>query len=369
MKTFAKFGMLCLTGSIILSSCQKEDQPIITSEKDVVIHLSQEISKGGRIRNVEQQTADLKEKLLIEILELSKDEVFRQIVLEQSLKQSHGDYNVYVKDALGLYKGDATKIKTILGLNESIKSLNGGLEQIIFYPRAETIEEQTSQFKATPISLSAPVLVSKEIINKDYTSPGLRLSSARELTSNQQVTEEFAWSNDVWVVGDEENVSPQNQIPAEQLAKGGRYQGQPEYAGLIQVTDMGAIEPWVDGKFEFKIFIRNSSAGAVSERAFGSWARKNFQDQKWKDFGHFMGNWNTSTFGNWTYEKWIEEDGGASGSVTIALPPPSGQTGPTYSVTLPSHERDDDLGLATIQFTDSIDQVYNLSYCNIKRKN
>ena len=60
MKTFANFGMLCLTGSIILSSCQKEDQPIITSEKDVAIHLSQEISKGGRIRNVEQQTADLK---------------------------------------------------------------------------------------------------------------------------------------------------------------------------------------------------------------------------------------------------------------------------------------------------------------------
>ncbi len=69
------------------------------------------------------------------------------------------------------------------------------------------------------------------------------------------------------------------------------------------------------------------------------------------------------------YENWWEEDGGQSNSTTITMPPPSGQTGPTVSTTIPSQNRDDNLGMATIPFTDLITQVYNISYANIKRRN
>ena len=67
-------------------------------------------------------------------------------------------------------------------------------------------------------------------------------------------------------------------------------------------------------------------------------------------------------------EKWIERDGGKSASITISIPPPPGSSGVTTTVSFPSKERDDDMGLTTIQFTDNINQVYNISYANIKRK-
>lgn len=68
------------------------------------------------------------------------------------------------------------------------------------------------------------------------------------------------------------------------------------------------------------------------------------------------------------YEKWIERDGGKSNAITISIPPASGTNAPAITVNIPSEERDDDLGLATVQFTDNIDQVYNISYANIKRR-
>ena len=173
----------------------------------------------------------------------------------------------------------------------------------------------------------------------------------------------------MYVIGEEENVSPENMIAANEDRTQGRTQGIAEYGGIIQVTNLNQIEHWTSGKLEFKIIVLNALGGQISIRAFGRWARSNFRDRKWKDFGHFISNWNTSTFANWMYENWIEEDGGSSSSITIVMPPPQGQSGPTISQSFPSKDRDDNLGLATIQFTDNISQVYNITYANIKRRN
>lgn len=68
------------------------------------------------------------------------------------------------------------------------------------------------------------------------------------------------------------------------------------------------------------------------------------------------------------YENWIERDGGLTSSITLNFPPPQGQSGPGFSATIPSKSGDDNLGLATIQFTDLTTQIYNISFSNIRRK-
>ena len=195
------------------------------------------------------------------------------------------------------------------------------------------------------------------------------MNNGYDLVFYQNVSEDYAWENDVWVIGEEENVSDENLVAALEDISVARVQGQPEYGGIIQCTDLNAIEHWTSGKLEFKILVLNASGAKISQRGMGKSKRMYFRDQKWKDFGHFIGNWNTSTFGNWMYENWWEEDGGQSNSVTITMPPPAGQPGPTVSITVPSKNKDDDLGLATIQFSDPITQVYNLTNANIKRRN
>jgi len=325
--------------------------------------------------NSKMELVVLRQQTMKEVLSMARNQVFKEFVLSECLKQKHGDYNVYIKDIITNFKGNPDYEKGITTLEKlvsQIKAISDNREPNVFYPKAENIdrERRLSSVAQTQTNfLEEPVGVFQDVYNPDYSSPGYIVNIDNNLVFYDNITEEYAWDNDVWVIGEEENVSPENMIAAPEDLLSARTQGGAEYGGIIQCTDLNAIEHWTSGKLEFKIFILNSSGGQISVRAFGKWARKNFRDQKWKDFGHFVGNWNTSTFGNWMYENWIEEDGGSSSSITITMPPPTGQSGPTISTTFPSKNQDDNLGLATIQFTDNITQVYNISYSNIKRRN
>jgi hypothetical protein len=55
-----------------------------------------------------------------------------------------------------------------------------------------------------------------------------------------------------------------------------------------------------------------------------------------------------------------------SASITVSVPPKRKWWSNNYNKY--PVRRDDDLGLATVQFSDNIDQVYNVSYANIKRR-
>jgi hypothetical protein len=65
-------------------------------------------------------------------------------------------------------------------------------------------------------------------------------------------------------------------------------------------------------------------------------------------------------------ENWWERDGGGSSTSTITIPSANGAPGTSYTINHGSW--DDDLGKATVQFTDPIDQIYQVSYMNFKRK-
>jgi hypothetical protein len=323
----------------------------------------------------EAELSVLKEQTLFQVLTAAKQVDFRKLVLQECLKQKHGDYNVYLKDVALILKGKKEYEEIVSSLDiliPKIRELNGGREPLIFYPRAEVIAENEKNKVISRIvngEVREPIGVYEGVYELDYSSPGYIIDNGFSLVYYQNITEDYAWENDVWVLGQEENVSDENMVPAIEDQIGGRFQGQSEYGGIIQCTNLNAIEHWTAGKLEFKIFVFDANGVKRSERAFGRWKRSNFKDQKWKDFGHFIANWNTSVFGNWMSENWWEEDGGQSNSVTITMPPPSGQTGPTVSTTIPSKNLDDNLGVATIQFTDPISQIYNISFANIKRRN
>jgi hypothetical protein len=275
-------------------------------------------------------------------------------------------------------------LATLQPLVFQLYALYGNNEPILFYPKAETYERNSRKIlksgrgSSTSFSTAVPVaVIGDEYIPTPQTCPGYILNVNDQLIYFKDITEDYAWLNDVWVVGQEEDVSPENMIAAPEDVAGtqGRFEGQAEYTGYIQVTNLGEIEHWTSGKLEFNTTVFNSTGSKVwGTKRYGKWKRENFRDQKWANFGSsFIGNWNTSTYGGWMYEHWMEEDGGQSSEITVTFTtPPNAQTGVpgnTVSTKIPSRQRDDDLAGSLVQFTDDINQIYNINFMNFKRKN
>ena len=248
------------------------------------------------------------------------------------------------------------------------------LEPVVFIP---FLEDKTQSWITNN---QYPTTVPDGVIRDEYDTTtnlcaGYTLNSSNVLTAKSlNISETYAWANDLWVFGSEENLEADNMVAAnaknDQLEiVSNRFNGQAEYGGIIQVTNLNKLEHWIMGKLEFRYLVYNANGTIIKDKRFGKRKRNEFRNQVWKDFNDFIFYWNTGNIGNWTIEHWIEEDGGNSSSISYSVPPPQGQTGPTVSITIPSKSKDDDLGRTIIQFTDPISTAYGVTYANIKRKN
>jgi hypothetical protein len=318
----------------------------------------------------------LRQEALVQILEMGKNREFRTYVLNECLKQKHGDYNVYLSDIVAAYSGKQElkkNVEKLEALSTKIKAAANGREPLLFYPRTETIEEsrkKNANARTASENLQEPIGVFEEVYNPDYSSPGYIVDYNGSFNFYQNITEEYAWENDVWVIGEEENVSSDNMLPAVEdfNLNPARVNGEAEYGAIIQLTDMNALEHWTAGKFEFKYVVNSASGALIKERAFGKTKRKYFRDNKWYDYNDFIANWNISNIGNWMIEGWIEEDGGNS-TTNISQTFPAPCTGcPSTTVSYSRQNKDQDMGRTMVQFSDNKGQVYNITYANLKRK-
>jgi len=363
---FWMLGAILLTG---FSKCKRQE-------------MSVSIPKETRIKQLE-------ETLMTEVLIMSRDPQFRSQIRDECIKQEKGEYEVTFEKIINLNEGNPAfsssigKIKTAVLELKNIKRT----DPVIFYPRAEIYDDYRKKNNnllsnriapedqyvpaGTYIPPGIPTAVYQDYYYPDYSTDGYTINSSNYLTYFGNINEDYAWENDVWVIGYGEDCSSGNLVDAPPPPLNPeRTQGQSERGMIIQCTNLNSIEPWLSGKLEFKYTVFNSSGATIlGPIAGGRVKRKYFKNQQWYDYNRFIGNWHTSTFGNWMYEHWIEEDGGQSSSITINMPPPQGYTGPTYSVSLPSKNRDDNLGTVAVQFTDAITQIDNISYANVKRKN
>jgi hypothetical protein len=344
--------------------------------------------------SIDQQETDLKKYKEIATVLLSiasQNQEFYNLMRSECAKQQYGDYYVRLNDII---KINQKKQFWSQDENEQIIILNNKLEKsisnnvIIFIPSVETDEDiRLKKVKTAKTSLQysdIAVVFMDEYLPIPELAPGYLVTN-EILAFDQMIDEEYAWENDVWVIGQEEVVSASNmQInpvgfefnPVSTVSSGGstnsannRTEGRQEFGGRIQITDLGKVEPWISGKLELKYFVFNTTGTNIKERAFGKTKRKHFKDKKWYDYNDFIVNWNNMNVGNWNIESWIEEDGGSSSSVSQTFPAPSGCIGcPSTTITHPSKSRDDILGRSMVQYSDNITQIYNISYANFTRK-
>lgn len=331
---------------------------------------------------------------------------FREMLRAECGKEKYGDYFVKLTEILTLNKNnyfwnqDTNKI--LFSALQSIEK-NTWRSVILFIPSVET--EQDNLITILQLeSAEIHAVFMDEYSDLTLTCPGYLMTNG-SLSFNQVIDEEYAWENDVWVFGQEEVVSEDNMIAnnsslsfiadfqdpnnsgdisaSGDITGGGgfyssntgggssiprfRTEGREEWGGIIQITDLGAVEPWIHGKLELKYFVFISGTSNVKERGWGKRKRKNFRDSKWADFNDNIGPWNTPNLGNVLVEAWIEEDGGSSSTISHTFP--SQCTGcPATTISTTIKDGDDNLGRSFVQFSDQIGRVYGITHANFKRK-
>lgn len=327
-------------------------------------------------------------EIMKEVLVMAKDQDFKMFMYENArqLNNEGSDYVIYLDNVTSKFKStdkfskSTSKIET---LSAKVQSLNNGKKPMVFFPKAETLEDRSLTQKGFSVAkaLNEPIAVLKGAYYDDYSAPGYTLSNSGNLTYSRNVTQDYAWENDVYIIGDEELVdcfdcvSIGNPNPPSPSNSGVRFDGRAEYGGQIKVTDLNAIEHWFSGQLEFQIVVAGAQGNAntvILNRKFSQVKRKHFKDNKWFDYNVFIANWNTSNLGQFNFEKWIERDGGKSASIGIPLPGIAATSTtpaiPGATVTVPSEDRDDDLGLQIVQFSDNLSQIYSISYMDFKRR-
>ena len=325
-------------------------------------------------------TKTYKEIASIILTTAKSNDIFRTVAYVECNKQKYGDYYVKLDELISLntthnYWDEAT-VNRLSNLEKAITDTKRN-DVTIFIPSIEKHPEKAiaNRILARTEVVQEPVaVVASEYDISTQTSKGYIVENNGVLTFYQTINEAFAWEHDVWVVGEEENCSPENMVAAVEdtaILTYGRVNGGAEYGGIIKVTDWSLVEPWVAGKVEFRciVFKGAGGGGSVHDKPYGKWRRQNF-DGVFKDFGTFLFNWNISNIGDWTTEKWIEEDGGTSNAISssVSWRDAFGITH-TTTITSPAKDRDDDLGLTIIQFSDNINQEYDLGGVKIKRRN
>ena len=333
------------------------------------------------------------------IIASAKEDIkFRTIAYQECSKQKYGDYYVKLNELISLNGQhkywDRVTVDNLLDLQKLCKR-EGKNDVIVFIP---SIENHPEKAQSSINNLSAerkvqnasglasesselggyryqdPIaVIVDEYDNPTKTCPGYIVVMNGTLRFFQTIDEEFAWDYDVWVIGEEENLPAESMVAADETnfieTNSTRVNGRSEYGGIVKVENWSLVEPWVSGKPEFRLIVFRG-AGLDSnpkDKKFAKWRRRHF-DNRFFNFGEFLFNWNVSNIGNWTTEKWVELDGGTSSSLsnTISWKDSFGNSYAS-TVTLPSQNKDDDLGLTMIQFTDNINQEYGLTGIKIKR--
>jgi hypothetical protein len=387
----------------LLFSCSNEEASI-TNDNVAVMDTSIESRTMGLAVNefTDTQKITTYAELAKEVLLMAKTSDFRSYVYNNAhqLSEAGDDYLVYVDDMtkkLSTTSKFGTSTSNIKTLSAKIKSLDQSEIPMIFFPRAETLEGLALSNKGFDVAknMKEPIVVLKGAHNSDYSAPGYKLNDEGELEYAFDVNEEYAWENDVYVIGAAEylpertNISENliietEEVPSATTGKNGtsltgkskfrRVNGEAEHGAWIQVTDLNGIESWFSGKLEFRQIVAGTQGAAgtiVAETPFGRVRRKYFKDDKWVRFNaSFLFNWNLNNLGDYNVEKWIEEDGGSSAEISISIPgsafKPATSTTPSQpaiagtTVKVTTKKDDDDLGSRIVQFSDNRYKRYDI---------
>jgi hypothetical protein len=326
--------------------------------------LTENISPDSELNsNDVNQASEISKKLILakEILKASEDPKFRNLIWEETGKKFDGDFNFLLSNLSGKTT-NARKFnlnERLLNLIKENQNLENGLQ--IYIPFQE--EKAKLRLNENP---SEVILVFQELDEKQKEVEGYTLNNDELVKMNFKISEEFAKTNEVWVLGYNERIGLTGYLSIDRNA---RVAGAGEYIHQIQVPDLSAIEHSTAGAIELTARVATQRSGDALVYTYPDISRGDLKDRKWKTLDTFIANWNLTTIGDYLKVHWTERDGGDKDVVKITLTMPASTNIPyDTKVEFTIDNRDDDLGHQMVQFTDSQTQIYSTGLISWKMK-
>lgn len=280
---------------------------------------------------------------------------------EEVGKKFDGDYNFLLSSLW-----DQTLHSRRLQINDDImisieenQNFENGLQ--IYIPNFE------SKLKARMTATETETIVVFQESNETIKEvDGYKLIDGELVKLDFKISEEFAKTNDVWVLGYNERIGDFNFANSDKSA---RVVGTGEYIHQIQIPNLSEIESWTAGAIELTARVATQKSGDALVYYYGDISRKDLKDRKWKTMNTFIANWTVTSIGDYMKVHWTERDGGAKNAIKITLTMPSSENVPVETkVEFTINNLDDDLGHQMVQFTDSQTQVYSTGLISWKMK-
>lgn len=395
-----QFLSICLFSSfILLYSCKKDQNESRNFNAEAISNSNLDV----QLNDLSSMATEMEDDLGKSLSSMIRNNPSLKLMIEANcLKQDRGDYEIRVDEMLTSAKNEKSvnqvKWQKVDSVAKKMKTLKSGRHPVIFIPSVETFDPEKIQrvnktksmglFKGVKAKDTEQIIFvfkdSKSEDNKLF--PGYTYDELGNKKFYGMISEEFAWNNNVWVVGYEEIRTSGNlkrYVPPVQeestnsklsTLTGSRDPSRYEFGGRINIANVGQLEAWIAGKLEMKYFVSNSTGMTIKERAFGQ-IERGLADNRWHDFQDLIGNWNSAIWGPYTYERWIEEDGGSPITVSTPVTPIPG--GPTYNISTTMTSDDMDCGLAGVHYDDSFYgnfpypssswRVYTISYMSFQR--
>jgi len=138
--------------------------------------------------------------------------------------------------------------------------------------------------------------------------------------------------------------------------KSNRINGAAEFIKQIGTDNIGAVESWILGpRCEIKVITISSKTGTIISTDYFNPKRREIKN-KFKTVNHKIGTWDKNILGQFWTMQWFEEDGGNSVTMSVQF---KDENGFTSSLSYTINDKDDDLGLKTVHFTDYVGMTYN----------
>lgn len=234
---------LLLAAGLLAASCKKD----LTEQK---------VKTHSPSKDPVMQTEDLTKldyfKLLAEkFLSTAENSTnFKRWIYSQCHAQDSGDYYISVYDLLDRNEDsgylfwteqEADYIHDEILDNIKIIDDDSFTVPVVFVPFIEDLDIDSLKNNCPT---GAPyAVISMEYDSVAETCPGYYLNGETLSQTGTDVTESYAWSHDLWVFGQEEELSPENMIGGRSINyrpdPADRTNGQAEYGGIIQVTKSG----------------------------------------------------------------------------------------------------------------------------------
>lgn len=281
---------------------------LILSASLFLISCSEEPVKQDNLNNSQETSLTSREEihsLINNIVKLSANSEFKQLVYDEVSKRFDGDDNVLLTNLNGKSLKSAS-------IDQKYGSVVSALKDKGLYPQIYIPQFEEGRLKSA--KSDSPIYIIDGLNANDSTKQfkSVYLDENGEIRETDfLIDENFARNNEVWVISYNERVDIDGESSENLTAKSARVGVKSEYMMKIKCPDLGEIESWIKGAPELRCIMK-SAKGNISEQYFYPSKRK-YIDNVWWDIngttGRYLYYWDIESFTKTVLFHWVEVDG------------------------------------------------------------